>query len=261
MGEGDARITLLTDFGTADGYVAAMKGVIASIAPGATLDDVGHDVPQGDVLRAAWSLSRYWNRFPAGTVHLVVVDPGVGTERRALAFLADGRFVVAPDNGVVSRVLTQAERWSAIEIGVGPGDRSATFHGRDVFAPAAAEIHHAGRDRLASVRRLAPTANWIDLRLPTPTLGADEAHGEVLVVDGFGNVITNVPGATVEPHFGETVRVNGEVVPVRRTYGEVDLGERLVTVGSHDGVELAANQARGDEAFGLDPHDPVHLAW
>src|SRR5690606_6486609 len=102
------RITLLTDFGTTDGYVAAMKGVIAAILPAALIDDAGHAIAAGDVHAAAWALGAYWRLYPAGTVHLAVVDPGVGSARRPLAIEADGRYVVAPDNGLATAVLEQA---------------------------------------------------------------------------------------------------------------------------------------------------------
>src|SRR5690606_8452553 len=137
------RITLLTDFGTADGYVAAMKGVIAARAPGVVVDDASHDVPPGDVAAAAWTLSRYWNLYPPGTVHVVVVDPGVGSERRALAAEVDGRLFVAPDNGVLTWVLAEAGDAAVVAIEAARLFRtpvSATFHGRDVFAPVAAEL-------------------------------------------------------------------------------------------------------------------------
>jgi len=137
------RVTLLTDFGTVDGYVAAMKGVVADLAPDAHLDDASHDLPQGDIRAAMWALHRYWRLYPEGTVHLVVVDPGVGTESRALAVRADGRLLVVPDNGVATLVLRDAERWETVGVTAfqaSHGKRSATFHGRDRFAPVAGRL-------------------------------------------------------------------------------------------------------------------------
>ena len=131
-------ITLLTDFGTADGYVGEMKGVLASLAPLTSIVDVAHDVAPHDIDGARLALARYWRRFPAGTVHLVVVDPGVGSARGALAATSEGRFLVGPDNGVLSPALLHADARCvslAIPSGVAP-----TFHGRDVFAPAAAQL-------------------------------------------------------------------------------------------------------------------------
>src|SRR3989441_367373 len=129
-------ITLLTDFGTADSYVAEVKAVIISSALGAALIDVTHEIPPGNIRAAQFILSRVWHRFPRGTVHLVVVDPGVGTERRALAAEATGQFFVAPDNGLLSSLPTDA-RFVALPV---PAGAAPTFHARDVFAPAAAQL-------------------------------------------------------------------------------------------------------------------------
>ncbi len=182
------RITLLTDFGTADGYVAAMKGVLASRVPDALLDDVAHDLPRGDVRAGSWALRRFWRRFPGGTVHLVVVDPGVGTERRALAVEAEGRFVVCPDNGVATSVLEEAADWRAVElVGVDPpeGAVSTTFHGRDLFAPAAARLatgtplDELGPDVADPIRLDEPQAEMVD----------GGVRGQVVHVDRFGNLV------------------------------------------------------------------------
>lgn len=242
-----SRVTLLTDFGTRDGYVAAMKGVLSSLVPDAHLDDVAHDLPQGDVVAAGWTLSRYWNRYPDGTVHLVVVDPGVGTDRRALAVAADGRFVVAPDNGVVSRVLDAAERWSAVELADEAyllARRSATFHGRDVFAPAAGHLA-----RGVGPERLGPeVTDPVRIEEPAPVGEEGRIRGEVVAVDRFGNLITNIAGAEVRP--GSSIHVSGRVLEVRKTYGEVEPGEVLALVNSSDRLEVAVRD--GSAARRLD---------
>jgi S-adenosylmethionine hydrolase len=149
------HVTLLTDFGTRDGYVAAMKAVLASLAPDAQVADAAHDLAQGDVHGGAVALLRYWRLYPPGSVHVVVVDPGVGTRRRAVAVRADGRFLVGPDNGVLSWALGEARRKRAVEIHqpvVGAPDASATFHGRDVFAPAAAYLARGHAPRTSPLR-------------------------------------------------------------------------------------------------------------
>src|SRR5919202_2348199 len=131
-------VTLLTDFGTADGYVAEMKGVILTRAPEAEVVDVTHDIPAQDVESGRLAVARYWRRFPEGTVHVAVVDPGVGSPRAALAVESDGRWLVGPDNGLLSPALLVAgARAVALRV---PAGASPTFHGRDVFAPAAAEL-------------------------------------------------------------------------------------------------------------------------
>ena len=146
-------ITLLTDFGTADGYVGEMKGVLLTGAPEATLVDISHEIPAQDVESARLTLARVWRRFPPGTVHLVVVDPGVGTERGALAVASDDRFLVGPDNGVLSPALLIAgTRVVALET---PPNASATFHGRDVFAPAAARLASGDRLQVGRVELIA----------------------------------------------------------------------------------------------------------
>src|SRR6476661_7756612 len=162
-------ITLLTDFGTADGYVGEIKGVLLTRLPDAQLIDITHDVPPQDVESGRLVLARTWRRFPAGTIHVVVVDPGVGSERAALAVHSDGRFLVGPDNGVLSPALLVAGM-RAVELPV-PRGASATFHGRDVFAPAAAALA-----RGASVDALGQeAATPIVHRTPEPTRRPDGA--------------------------------------------------------------------------------------
>ena len=131
-------VTLTTDFGTADGYVGEMKAELLTHAPGATLVDITHDIPRHDVDSARLTVARFWRRFPAGTVHLVVVDPGVGSSRAALAVASDDRYLVGPDNGALSPALSRSDAL-VVELRI-PGDASATFHGRDVFAPIAAAL-------------------------------------------------------------------------------------------------------------------------
>ena len=180
-------ITLLTDFGTADGYVGEVKGVLASLAPGATIVDVAHDVAPHDVDGARLALARYWRRFPEGTVHLVVVDPGVGSARGALATASEGRYLVGPDNGVLSPALLYAgARCVSLSI---PAGAAPTFHGRDVFAPAATQLAlGASLETLGAVEE-----NPMIRRTPEATRREDGAvQGEVITVDRFGNAVTNL---------------------------------------------------------------------
>ena len=250
-------ITLASDFGTP--YPAAMKGVILSRCD-ARLVDVGHDFPRQDVRAAAFWLRETLPEFPPA-VHLVVVDPGVGTDRAALVVRAGDHALVGPDNGVLlpaARELAGDDGIEMYELEIGD-PRSSTFHGRDVFAPGAATVHDVGVDRLSELDDVAPTGDVVDLALPDPDVREGGAAGEVLVVDGFGNVVTNVPGTVLEDH--ETVQVNGESTPVVRSYAHADAGARVVTVGSHGNVEFAVNRGRGDEAFGLSTGDRVELEW
>ncbi|WP_101296232.1 SAM hydrolase/SAM-dependent halogenase family protein [Halegenticoccus soli] len=281
-------ITIASDFGTP--YPAAMKGVILRRTD-ARLVDVAHDFPRQDVRAAAFWLREVLPYFPPA-VHLAVVDPGVGTDRAAVVVRAGDHALVGPDNGLL---LPAARRIAAESAGsdgrndgegdVDDGDEdeagndevevfeyayedpdSATFHGRDVFAPAAAEVHEVGVDSLEALDAVSPASEFVDLALPEPAVREDDetgrvlaVDGEVLVVDDFGNAITNVPGALVRGR--DAVTVNGERVPVGESFAAVGAGERLVTVGSHGYVECDVNRGRGDEAFGLAPGDAVTMQF
>ena len=268
-------ITLSSDFGVP--YPAAMKGVILSRSD-ARLVDVSHAFPRQDVRATAFWLREVLPYFPSA-VHLIVVDPGVGTDRAALVVRAGEHVLVGPDNGVlvpVARALAAREASDgtgpdaeSLEVyrvledagetdtAWPPDPDSSTFHGRDVFAPAAARVHEYGVD--AADPGLEPTGSWVELAFPTPEVGTEGASGTVLVVDDFGNAITNVPGTVLEGL--ESVEVNGDPAPVRNTYATRDPGDRLVTVGSHGNVELAVNRGRGSEAFEVAQGDTIELRW
>lgn len=232
-----ARITLLTDFGTVDGYAAVVKGVIAAISPATIIEDATHDIAPGDVAVAAFTLARYWHLYPPGTTHLVVVDPGVGSRRRALAAAADGRRFVAPDNGVLTRVFDHSTSLDIVSI---ENDRllgrdvSATFHGRDIFAPAAAHLA-LGID----LQELGPAiSDPVRLDVPAPERQRGRIGGSVVAIDRFGNLITNVPGEWVRESTG--IYVDGrDVGPLRRTYADVAPGEVLALVGSTGALEVS----------------------
>ncbi len=222
-------ITLLTDFGSADGYVAEVKGVLTSHAPGVPLLDMSHDVPPQDIEHARLAVARYWRRFPVGTVHLIVVDPGVGTSRAALAVESDGRFLVGPDNGVLSPALFALDA-RVVSLPVEP-NASPTFHGRDVFAPAAAALAIG-----TSLEMLgAPHHEPVRLRTPQPRRQPDGSlEGEVLTIDRFGNVITNLVARSAA-----FVAVAGRRVRMVRTYGDAAPGELIALAGSSGFVEIA----------------------
>ncbi len=242
-------ITLLTDFGTADGYVAEVKGVLTTLATGVPILDMSHDVPEHDIEFARLTLARYWKRFPIGTVHLVVVDPGVGSARAAIAVESEGRFLVGPDNGVLSpsmfaldaRVITLA-----IAANVSP-----TFHGRDVFAPAAARlaigesIFTLGEPNIDPIRR----------RTPQPHRNADGAmEGEILTIDRFGNAITNLLAREIS-----TVFVANQAVRVVRTYADATVGELVALTGSSGLLEIAVRDGHAAARLRLVRGQPVLL--
>ncbi|MFB6080902.1 MAG: S-adenosyl-l-methionine hydroxide adenosyltransferase family protein [Haloferacaceae archaeon] len=253
-------ITVASDFGSP--YPAAVRGVLARRST-ARVVDVAHDLPRQDVRAAAFWLRFVLPEFPPA-VHLAVVDPGVGTDRAVLVVRGGDHVLVGPDNGLLLPAARRLAGDDAVQPYVAdPGHpASTTFHGRDVFAPLAAAVHEAGTapaDGLADLDGLAPTDEVVDLRLPDPTTSDDGARGEVLAVDGFGNAITNLPGAVLDGR--DRVRVNGTPAPVVRTFADVDPGERLVTVGSHGNVECDVNRGRGDKAFDLAAGDDVSLRF
>jgi S-adenosyl-L-methionine hydrolase (adenosine-forming) len=240
-------ITLLTDFGTADGYVGEMKGVLLARAPDAALVDITHEIPAQDVEMARLTLARVWRRFPAGTVHLVVVDPGVGTDRAALAVKSDGRWLVGPDNGVLSPALLVAD--SCAVLLETPSNASASFHGRDVFAPAAASL--ALGASLESLGR--PARQPTIRRTPEPRrLEGGVLAGVVISVDRFGNAITNL----VALRAG-IVEFAGTILPLRRTYSDVPPGAPLAIVGSSGLIEVAVRDGNAARQLGLTRGSPV----
>jgi hypothetical protein len=240
-------ITLLTDFGTADGYVGEMKGVLLTRAPEATLVDIAHDIAPQDVEAARLVLARVWRRFPAGTVHVVIVDPGVGTERVALAVESDERFFVGPDNGVLSPALLVAGA-RAVRLDVAP-EASATFHGRDVFAPAAAALALGG-----PLDALGPPMPQPQIRRTAEPkrIGDGVMAGEVISVDRFGNAITNLVGLRAG-----TIETAGLTLILRRTYGEVPVGTALAIVGSTGLIEIAVRDGSAAHALKLGRGSPV----
>jgi hypothetical protein len=229
-------VTLLTDFGTSDGYVAEMKGVLLSLAPDATLVDVSHEVAAHDVECGRLALARYWRRFPPGTVHLAVVDPGVGSARDALAVASDGRFLVGPDNGLLSPALLMAGV-RAVRLPI-PSRAAPTFHGRDVFAPAAARL--ARGEALDALGE--PAAEPVVRRTPEPRRLPDGSiEGTVITIDRFGNAITNLL-----THTGGEIVVDGRALPLRRVYSDGVVGQPMALVGSNGLIEIAVRDGRAE---------------
>jgi S-adenosylmethionine hydrolase len=241
-------ITLTTDFGLTDSYVAQMKGAILSIAPDATLIDVTHKIPPQDCAVAAAVLADAVGAFPAATIHLVVVDPGVGTARRAIAVEARGdqgevpfRFV-APDNGVLTRVLEARPTVRAVELRERRFWRptvSQTFHGRDVFGPVAAHW-----SRGADIAEFGPplASPLVKLMLPRPVREGSNLLGEVVRTDAFGNLITNISGAdlSIADRTRLTVEIGTQrIAGISRAYQDRATGELLAVVGSSGMLEIA----------------------
>jgi S-adenosylmethionine hydrolase len=242
-------VTLTTDFGLAGHHAGVVKGVILGCNPAARLVDLSHAIPPGDLREAAWTLLWSWRFFPPGTIHLAVVDPGVGSPRRPLAASAGGHFFVGPDNGVLDPVLAAAGKAVAVGIDVRiPHHRlSSTFHGRDVFAPT------VGRLSLGvPLRSLGePVADRVRLELPQPrAIAPGVMEGEVIAVDRWGNLVTSL---TAEALGEGGVRRDAAIRIGRRTvrgigeyYAQAAAGAPVAVVNSNDHLEVAVN--RGDAA-------------
>ncbi|MBN1811608.1 MAG: SAM-dependent chlorinase/fluorinase [Anaerolineae bacterium] len=278
-------ITLTTDFGTADGYVGTMKGVILGIAPNARLVDLSHAIAPQNVREAAFVLFASYSFFPAHSVHLVIVDPGVGGARRAIALRTPAGTFVGPDNGVFGYVMAREPVEALVEI-VDPRYRlsrvSHTFHGRDVFAPATA--HLAAGVPIAGLGP--PISDPVTLPLPRLEVAAAGIVGQVLHVDHFGNVVTSIgeltragDGLMFEPAFGKArgtgqdagcrvvaasarVEVAGqEIMGVRRAYTQVEPGAVLALVGSSGYLEIAVREGSAALILGVCPGDEVVLRF
>jgi hypothetical protein len=247
-----AIITLLTDFGTADSYVGEVKGTLLSLAPESPLVDLTHDIAPGDVAAASFVLGRAWRTFPAGTVHLAVVDPGVGTRRRALAAEVGGHRFVAPDNGLLSDVFAAAH--AEVVSLPAPDDASRTFHGRDVFAPAAARLA-----RGAALGELGAAVSDL-VHLPPKRLRTEgkDLVGQVVHVDRFGTLVTNIPGNAAAE--GAPLRLGRHSIEVRATFADAAAGSPVAFVGSGGTLEIAVRDGRADAALGLGRGVEVRVA-
>ena len=235
-------ITLLTDFGIQDSYVAEMKGVLLTRAPDTQVVDISHQVSPGDIKAAQYLLSRTWNHFPRGTIHVAVVDPGVGTERRALAAESTGHRFLAPDNGLLS-FLPEDARFFSLPVS---RDAAPTFHGRDVFAPAAATLVLG--EPIESLG--AKVTHPVRTPLPAPRVAAAEISGEVIYVDRYGTLVSNIPSSAVKP--GARIHVGGiDAGPVRRTFADVARGAVVAFGGSGGTVEIAVRDGSAARRLGV----------
>ncbi len=275
-------VTLTTDFGMADGYVAAMKGVILRIAPEAHLIDISHEIEPHRVRVAAFVLYAAYSYFPDHTIHIVVVDPGVGGDRRAIAFGTPAGSFVGPDNGVFTYIMAREEIQQLVELRE-PGYRldplSGTFHGRDLFAPAAA--HLATGTPLGD---LGPSVDDpVTLALPLLEVGPASLKGEVMHVDRFGNAITSIGrlawrGAelVLDPAFGRggpsggaafsaqgavTDAAGWEITGICRTYAEADRDQVLALVGSGGYLEIAMREGSAARELRLSAGAPVVVRY
>jgi S-adenosylmethionine hydrolase len=252
-----ALFTLTTDFGAGSGYPAQLKGVLLAALPDARIVDVSHEVPRHDVLAGALLLEACVPWFPRAAVHVAVVDPGVGTARRALCAVdAEGRRLVGPDNGLLTAFLGPGARAFALAPGGAlPPPRCATFHGRDLFAPAAALLAQGAEP--ASLGPAVPDP----VRLPWPQadVAGGEARGETLAADPFGNLVTSLREADLAGGGVARAEVDGRPARWVRTFADGRPGELLALVGSGGRVEIALREASAAALLGRTRGVPVRL--
>ena len=270
-------IALLTDFGTSDPFVGIMKAVIAEINPGATMIDITHQIPPGDIQRGAFVLWQASGDFPEGTVFLCVIDPGVGTSRKGIILETRNQIFIGPDNGLFSYLdySDQTAAWELTNPGFQRQSMSATFHGRDLFAPAAAHAARGVRgihfgDRVQKLERLP---------VPEFRIQGSSCLGEVLSVDHFGNLITSIglftqdrhqylldswlgPDTLIIPKTGKIrIHTHQQSLPLVTTFGDIADGEAAGVVGSTGLLEIAANQQPAQKLLALEVGDPLELSW
>jgi S-adenosylmethionine hydrolase len=234
-------VTLLTDFGLADTYVAEMKAAILTEATDIRLVDLSHEVSPGDIRCAQYLLGRAWGRFPLGTVHLVIVDPGVGSGRRAMAVHHAGHFFVGPDNGVFTAVLDGSE---LLELRI-PRRSAPTFQGRDVFAPAAAHLAQGESFKVLGPALTSP----VRAPLPTPRKVDGVVEGEVIHVDRFGTLIANIPENLAAG--AQQIEVAGKPVgSLMRTYADVDSGALVGFIGSEGLLQIGVRDGSAATKLG-----------
>jgi len=255
-------ITITTDFGHKGPFVGVMKGVILTRYPEARIVDLTHEIVVHWPAEAGFWLTRASGYFPPGTVHIAVVDPGVGTSREIVAVSAAGQVFLAPDNGLLAPVVAKSPDARIVRVGasglarLGIQNVSATFHGRDIFAPLAAELA-AGRCRPEQLGE--PVENLIPAWVDEPTVTAHAVSGVVISIDHFGNLITNIDATLLRRFAAPQVHTGNHVFRLARTYGDVRPGEYLALVNSFGVVEIACAEQSAAGGLGLGRGAPVSV--
>ena len=255
-------ITITTDFGHQGPFVGVMKGVILSRLNDARIVDLTHEIVVHWPAEAGFWLLRAFKYFPAGTVHIAVVDPGVGTSRDIILVTAGGHWFLAPDNGLLAPIVGKERDASVVRLAAaklakfGIHSPSATFHGRDIFAPIAAELaagHCSPADLGERVESVVPA--WVD----EPSVENGAVSGVVITVDHFGNLITNIDGALIEKYAKPVVRAGNHIFPLLRTYGDTQPGQYLALVNSFGVIEIARAEQSAADGLGLGRGAPVSV--
>jgi len=260
-------VTLLTDFGTKDSYVAEMKGVIISICPEAQIIDLSHQIEKFNVRMGAFTLASAITYFPEKTIHVAVVDPGVGTKRRPIIVETKRCSYVGPDNGILMLSAQKEEIKHVCKIS-NPlfmlSRVSKTFHGRDIFAPAAAHLANGS----SPLEFGSEVYDYVVPKFAKPEIRGNQLFGEIMHIDDFGNVVSNISvedlrkvGAKENVFFN--VELRGKVFRLRfcSVYGDVPVGQLLALVGSHDFLEFSVNQENAAKKFKVSIGDSVRLLW
>ena len=254
-------ITLMTDFGTNDYFVGAMKGVILNINPQAQIVDLTHAIPPQDIHGAAFLINSAYRYFPAGTIHVLVVDPGVGSRRRSIICQTDTAYFVCPDNGLLSYILgDNAHRVVALDnTAYRLSEVSNTFHGRDIFAPAAAHL-----SRGISLGQFGNAAKHpVRFSIPAPQVTKTTIVGSVIWTDRFGNLITNLTPAMLESYGMESDFViragKTEIYHLNRAYAESEEGEPLAIIGSSGYLEISVNKGNAAQVLRLKRNDVIEI--
>jgi len=257
-------ITLLSDFGLSDGYVASMKGVILSISPRTRIVDISHLIDRHDIANGAFTLASVVEYFPDGTIHLAVVDPGVGTERRGIVIASRRGYFVGPDNGLLIPAAQETGILQVREVsedGVGLDKISRTFQGRDVFAPVAAYLATGG-----DFKKIGPKVeDVVTLQLPKPTVEDKVIIGQIIHQDSFGNLITNIETETLrEINVKDIIMVELQeekwTIRIRPSYGHGEEGEMLATVGGTGFLEISVNQGDASKYTGAGKGEKIRIS-
>ncbi|MEX0270409.1 S-adenosyl-l-methionine hydroxide adenosyltransferase family protein [Leptolyngbyaceae cyanobacterium UHCC 1019] len=258
-------ITLLSDFGLRDSYVSVMKGVIAQINPALSMIDITHQIPPQDIGSGRFALMTTVPYFPLGTVHVAVVDPGVGSKRRAVAIAVGSQleeplgFLVGPDNGIFSGVLDQCPAYAAVELTNTQfwrtDEPSSTFHGRDIFAPVSA--HLASGVSLAELGDAIAIDGLVQFSLPAYFETENTIHGCIQAIDHFGNLITNIPAASLSAPWSVTIGMTSILGVL--TYSDRPVGELISLIGSHGWLEIAITNGSAQSFLNLKIGDPVEV--
>jgi S-adenosylmethionine hydrolase len=253
-------ITLLTDFGLQDVYVGVMKGVIAQITPNLKVVDLTHAIAPQDLLAARFSLLNAYPYFPDNTIHTVVVDPGVGSQRQGIAVRTAAGYFVAPDNGVLSGVFSQSPPLEVVTLSNPDYWRNAnpstTFHGRDIFVPVAAYL--ARGVSLANLGDKVDPASLVSLPIPQPEIKGNMIQGSIQYIDHFGNLISNIPAETIADQTW-SVNLNSVQISQGKTYSDISPGQTLALIGSHGWLEVAINQGHAAQQLQVKVGDSLKV--